>query len=70
MLLGVTFWYHNQKSTLSSFKVLSGSCLTAGGHAALFINQVCVRATPGHLRSGPAGRLNSGDTAHLLSPQA
>ena len=29
-----------------------------------------VRATPGHLRSGPAGRLNSGDTAHLLSPQA
>ena len=29
-----------------------------------------VRATPGHLGSGPAGRLNSGDTAHLLSSQA
>ena len=26
----------------SRFNVLSGSCLTAGGHAALFINQVCI----------------------------
>ena len=32
--------------------------------------QDTVRATLGYLRSGPAGRLNSGDTAHLLSPQA
>ena len=39
---GVTFWYHNQKSTSSRFNMLSGSCLTAGGHAALFINQVCI----------------------------
>ena len=38
----VTFWYHNQKSTSSRFSVLSGSCLTAGGHAASFINQVCI----------------------------
>ena len=29
-----------------------------------------VRATLGRHRHGPAGRLNSGDTAHLLSPQA
>ena len=29
-----------------------------------------VRATLGCHRHGPAGRLNSGDTAHLLSPQA
>ena len=36
------FWYHSQKSTSSRFKVLSGSCLTAGGHAASFINQVCI----------------------------
>ena len=42
MPFGVTFRYHNQKSTSSRFKVLSGSCLTAGGHAALFINQVCI----------------------------
>ena len=29
-----------------------------------------VRATPGCHRHGPAGRLNSGNTAHLLPPQA
>ena len=38
----VTFWYHNKKSTSSRFRVLSGSCLTAGGQAASFINQVCI----------------------------
>ena len=27
---------------LVDLRVLSGSCLTAGGHAALFINQVCI----------------------------
>ena len=42
MPFGVTFQYHNQKSTSSRFNVLSGSCLTAGGHAASFINQVCI----------------------------
>ena len=42
MPFGVTFRYHNQKSMSSRFKVLSGSCLTAGGHAASFINQVCI----------------------------
>ena len=42
MPFGVTFWYHNQKSTSSRFKELSGSCLTAGGHAASFINQVSI----------------------------
>ena len=42
MPFGVTFRYHNQKSTSSRFKVLSGSCLTAGGHTASFINQVCI----------------------------
>ena len=42
MPFGVTFWYHSQKSTSRRFRVLSGSCLTAGGHAALFINQVCI----------------------------
>ena len=42
MPLGVTFQYHNQKSTSSRFRVLSGSFLTAGGHTALFINQVCI----------------------------
>ena len=42
MPFGVTFWYHSQKSTSSRFRVLLGSCLTAGGHAALFINQVCI----------------------------
>ena len=42
MPFGVTFWYHNQKSTSSRFRVLSGSCLTSGGHAASFINQVCI----------------------------
>ena len=42
MPYGVTFQYHSQKSTSSRFSVLSGSCLTAGGHAALFINQVCI----------------------------
>ena len=42
MPFGITFWYHSQSSTSSRFKVLSGSCLTAGGHAASFINQVCI----------------------------
>ena len=42
MPFGVTFQYHNQKSTSSRFRVFSGSCLTAGGHAASFINQVCI----------------------------
>ena len=42
MPFGVTFQYHSQKSTSSRFRVLSGSCLTAGGHAALFINKVCI----------------------------
>ena len=42
MPFGVTFWYHSQKSTSSRFNVLSGFCLTTGGHAALFINQVCI----------------------------
>ena len=42
MPLGVTFQYHNQKSTSSRFNVLSGKSLTAGGHAASFINQVCI----------------------------
>ena len=36
------FWYHNRKSMSSRFNVLSGSCLTAGGHPASFINQVCI----------------------------
>ena len=42
MPFGVTILYHSQKSTSSRFRVLSGSCLTAGGHAASFINQVCI----------------------------
>ena len=42
MPFGVTFQYHSQKSMSSRFNVLSGSCLTAEGHAALFINQVCI----------------------------
>ena len=42
MPFGVTFQYHSQKSTSSRFNVLSGSCLTAGGHAASFINQVSI----------------------------
>ena len=42
MPFGVTFQYHSQKSTSSRFRVLSGSCLTAGGHVASFINQVCI----------------------------
>ena len=42
MSFGVTFRYHSQKSMSNRFRVLSGSCLTAGGHAALFINQVCM----------------------------
>ena len=42
MPFGVTFQYHSQKSMSSRFRVLSGSCLTAGGHAASFINQVCI----------------------------
>ena len=57
MPFGVTFQYHNQKSTSSRFKVLSGSCLTAGGHAASFINQVCIIlvnsfAIPGGITNG------------------
>ena len=57
---GVTFWYHSQKSTSSRFSVLSGYCLTEGGHAALFINQVCIMlvnsfAIPGGITNG-AGR--------------
>ena len=47
MPFGVTFPYHSQKSMSSRFNrrrfnVLSGSCLTAGGHTASFINQVCI----------------------------
>ena len=42
MPFGVTFGHHSQKSTSSRFEVLSGSCLTAGGHAASFMNQVCI----------------------------
>ena len=42
MPFGVTFQYHNQKSMSSRFDMLSGSCLTAGGHAASFINQVFI----------------------------
>ena len=42
MPFGVTFWYHSQKSTSSRFNMLSGSYLTVGGHAASFINQVCI----------------------------
>ena len=57
MPFGVTFWYHNQKSTSSRFKALSGSCLTAGGHAASFINQVCIMLVnsfmiPGYTTNG------------------
>ena len=42
MPFDVTFQYYNQKSTSSRFSILSGSCLAAGGHAASFINQVCI----------------------------
>ena len=42
MPFGVTFRYHSQKSTSSRFRVLSGSCLTTGGHTTSFINQVCI----------------------------
>ena len=42
MPFGITFWYHSQKSTSSRFSVLSGSCLTTGGHTVSFINQVCI----------------------------
>ena len=57
MPFGVTFQYHNQKSTSSRFRVLSGSCLTAGGHTASFINQVCIIlvnsfAIPGCITNG------------------
>ena len=57
MPFGVTFWYHSQKSTSSRFGMLSGSCLTAGGHAASFINQVCIMlvnyfAIPGCIMNG------------------
>ena len=36
------YWYHSQKSMSSRFNVLSGSCLTAGGHTGSFIDQVCI----------------------------
>ena len=57
MPFDVTFWYHSQKSTSSRFSVLSGSCLTAGGHAASFIKQVCIIlvnsfAIPGGITNG------------------
>ena len=57
MPFGVTFQYHNQKSTSSRFRVLSGSFLTAGGHTASFINQVCIIlvnsfAIPGGITNG------------------
>ena len=57
MPFGVTFQYHSQKSKSSRFSVLSGSCLTVGGHAALFINQVCIMlvnsfAIPGGITNG------------------
>ena len=57
MPFGVTFRYHSQKSTSSRFRVLSGSCLTAGGHAASFINQICIMlvnsfAIPGGITNG------------------
>ena len=57
MPFGVTFWYHSQKSTSSRFRVLSGSCLTAEGHAASSINQVCIMlvnsfAIPGCITNG------------------
>ena len=60
MPFGVTFWYHSQKSTSTRFSVLSGSCLTAGGHTASFINQVCIMlvnsfAIPGGITNA-AGR--------------
>ena len=60
MSFGVTFRYHSQKSTSSRFNVLLGSCLTAGGHTASFINQVCIIlvnsfAIPGGITNG-AGR--------------
>ena len=57
MPFGVTFRYHSHKSMSSRFRVLSGSCLTAGGHAASFINQVCIMlvnsfAIPGCIMNG------------------
>ena len=57
MPFGVTFQYHSQKFTSSRFSVLSGSCLTVGGHAASFINQVCIMlvnsfAIPGGITNG------------------
>ena len=57
MPLGVTFQYHSQKSMSSRFSMLSGSCLTAGGHTASFINQVCIMlvnsfAIPGCITKG------------------
>ena len=60
MPFGVTFQYHSQKSTSSRFSMLSGSCLTTGGHAASFINQVCIMLVnsfviPGCITNG-AGR--------------
>ena len=57
MPFGIAFQYHGQKSTSSGFNVLSGSCLTARGHAASFINQVCIIlvnsfAIPGCITNG------------------
>ena len=57
MPFGVTFRYHSQKYTSSRFSVLSGSCLTAGGCRASFINQVCIIlvnsfAIPGCITNG------------------
>ena len=57
MPFGVTFRYHSQKSMSSRFSVLSGSCLTAEGHTASFINQVCIIlvnsfAIPGGIPNG------------------
>ena len=57
MPFGVTFQYHSQKSMSSRFSVLSGSCLTVGGHTASFINQVCIMlvnsfAIPGSITNG------------------
>ena len=52
MPFGVTFWYHDQKSTCSRLRVLSGSCLTAGGHAGSFINQVCIILVNSFMRPG------------------
>ena len=44
MPLGVTFWYHSQKSMSSRFKVLSGSCL-AGGYVLMPRSRPMPRST-------------------------